>query len=68
MQASGGNENLLCIWDAAMTGSTTSAARTPLSPILGSQEVTPRFKMRDHVAAVKALAWCPWEPHTLVSG
>lgn len=29
---------------------------------------TPRYIHRDHVAAVKALAWCPWQRHLLASG
>jgi cell division cycle protein 20 (cofactor of APC complex) len=51
--ASGGNDNLLNIWDAASTGSRTPA---------------PRFTCNQHQAAVKALAWCPWERNTLASG
>jgi cell division cycle protein 20 (cofactor of APC complex) len=46
--ASGGNDNLLCIWE------------------LGAN--TPKFFMRDHRAAVKALAWCPWQKGLLASG
>lgn len=49
-------------------GANVGAPRTPLSPIAGPQDVTPRFQIRDHLAAVKALAWCPWESHTLASG
>lgn len=49
--ASGGNDNLLCLWDAA-TSSTSQ----------------PRFRMTDHQAAVKALAWSPHERHLLASG
>ena len=49
--ASGGNDNLLNIWDAeAATG--TSA----------------KFSFNAHQAAVKALAWCPWQENTLASG
>lgn len=28
----------------------------------------PKFVMNDHTAAVKALAWCPWERNLLASG
>ncbi len=28
----------------------------------------PRFCFPDHKAAVKALAWCPWQRHLLASG
>ena len=46
--ASGGNDNILNIWDASSS--------------------QPRFSLTHHRAAVKALAWCPWQPHLLASG
>jgi len=46
--ASGGNDNLLSIWD--LQGSST------------------RYNLTQHEAAVKALAWCPFEPNLLASG
>eukprot|EP00736_Rhodelphis_marinus_P005704 Rmarinus@m.8558 len=46
--ASGGNDNMLTVWDSSQWSS--------------------RFSSRDHNAAVKALAWCPWESNVLVSG
>lgn len=49
--ASGGNDNLLCLWDAA-TSSTS----------------VPRFKLTDHQAAVKAVAWSPHERNLLATG
>jgi len=54
--ASGGNDNVLNIWDKnqAMTSGPTVS--------------TPRFAIREHTAAVKALAWCPWQNHLLASG
>ena len=51
--ASGGNDNLLCLWDASV-----SAGR----------DVRPRFQITDHQAAVKALAWSPHERHLLATG
>ncbi|KAL7571279.1 hypothetical protein ACA910_008676 [Epithemia clementina (nom. ined.)] len=51
--ASGGNDNLLCLWDA----SGSSGVRT-----------RPRFRITDHQAAVKALAWSPHERNLLASG
>jgi len=48
--ASGGNDNLLNIWD--IRHSTTD----------------PKFTMNQHLAAVKALAWCPWQSNLLASG
>jgi cell division cycle protein 20 (cofactor of APC complex) len=50
--ASGGNDNLLNIWDAEATGYAPA----------------PKFTMNAHQAAVKALAWCPWQENTLASG
>src|SRR5690606_10553461 len=46
--ASGGNDNVINIWNAART--------------------TPDFTFRDHNAAVRALAWCPWQSSLLASG
>lgn len=52
--ASGGNDNLLCLWDALISESRFSD--------------TPRHILTDHQAAVKALAWCPFERNVLASG
>ncbi|TPX31911.1 hypothetical protein SmJEL517_g04853 [Synchytrium microbalum] len=46
--ASGGNDNLLNIWDARSS--------------------IPRFTKSNHTAAVKAIAWCPWQINVLASG
>ncbi|KAI9014056.1 WD40-repeat-containing domain protein [Hyaloraphidium curvatum] len=46
--ASGGNDNLVNIWDARGN--------------------VPKWTKREHNAAVKALAWCPWQPHLLATG
>jgi cell division cycle protein 20 (cofactor of APC complex) len=46
--ASGGNDNILNIWDARST--------------------SPRFTLTQHEAAVKALAWCPFQSNLLASG
>uniref|UniRef100_A0A7S1JCM1 CDC20/Fizzy WD40 domain-containing protein n=1 Tax=Eutreptiella gymnastica TaxID=73025 RepID=A0A7S1JCM1_9EUGL len=50
--ASGGNDNKLCIWDVA-------GARG---------NVTPRFELLSHTAAVKALGWAPFQKNLLASG
>ncbi|XP_039037116.1 cell division cycle 20.2, cofactor of APC complex-like [Hibiscus syriacus] len=49
--ASGGNENLLYIWE-------------------GSKMSSSKFlhRLSDHCAAVKALAWCPYQYNVLASG
>ncbi|KAE8720199.1 UDP-glycosyltransferase 89A2-like [Hibiscus syriacus] len=49
--ASGGNENLLYIWEA---------------PKMSSSKFLHRLS--DHCAAVKALAWCPYQYNVLASG
>ena len=46
--ASGGNDNVVCIWDA--------------------DKVSPKFVFTESQAAVKALAWCPFQQHLLATG
>ncbi|ORZ26541.1 WD40-repeat-containing domain protein [Lobosporangium transversale] len=46
--ASGGNDNLVNIWDA--------------------RSVVPKYTKSNHTAAVKALAWCPWQNNLLATG
>lgn len=52
--ASGGNDNVLNIWQA-QNGSRHSQSQA-------------LHTFTAHQAAVKALAWCPWQPHILASG
>ncbi|KAF5386753.1 hypothetical protein D9615_001810 [Tricholomella constricta] len=54
--ASGGNDNVVNIWDGRV-GDVGEGAR-------GSAKWT----KRNHSAAVKAIAWCPWQPSLLASG
>jgi cell division cycle protein 20 (cofactor of APC complex) len=54
MLASGGNDNLLCIWDNAASA--------------GARTAQPKHVITEHQAAVKALAWCPWQRGLLASG
>ncbi|KAH9064552.1 WD40-repeat-containing domain protein [Lactarius vividus] len=54
--ASGGNDNVVNIWDGRV-GDVNE----------GSRGVA-RWTKRNHTAAVKALAWCPWQPSLLASG
>ncbi|KZC11004.1 PREDICTED: cell division cycle protein 20 homolog [Dufourea novaeangliae] len=52
--ASGGNDNMLLIW-----------------PSIGGQnysQTQPIYSLNQHQAAVKALAWCPWQNNILASG
>ncbi|XP_041658449.1 cell division cycle protein 20 homolog [Cheilinus undulatus] len=53
--ASGGNDNLVCIWPRVQEGSFGNS----------SQMV---HCLSDHQGAVKALAWCPWQSYILASG
>ena len=52
--ASGGNDNLLHIWDVSMLHNGTTS--------------TYLHRLSDHRAAVKALAWCPFQNNLLASG
>ncbi|GJZ28668.1 cell division cycle 20.2, cofactor of APC complex-like protein [Tanacetum coccineum] len=53
--ASGGNDNLLHIWDRRWMAS----ANAPTQYL---------HRMREHTAPVKALAWCPFQANLLASG
>ncbi|XP_002742040.1 cell division cycle protein 20 homolog [Saccoglossus kowalevskii] len=50
--ASGGNDNLLNVWQASIDNSGN----------------TPLHTFTQHQAAVKAVSWCPWQPSILASG
>ncbi|XP_071039762.1 cell division cycle protein 20 homolog [Parasteatoda tepidariorum] len=52
--ASGGNDNLVNIWSADAG--------------VGQTDAQPLHTFNEHQAAVKALAWCPWQPNILASG
>ena len=62
--ASGGNDNLLHIWDASKMSPAAAAAG-----ITGAAH-QPQYLHRidQHQAAVKALAWCPFQANVLASG
>ncbi|CDW78802.1 anaphase-promoting complex subunit cdc20-like [Stylonychia lemnae] len=63
--ASGGNDNLLCIWDI----NNRMRGIPQMSHISHSPSVYgPRYCFTDHKAAVKALSWCPWQKNLLASG
>ncbi|XP_038986994.1 cell division cycle 20.2, cofactor of APC complex-like [Phoenix dactylifera] len=55
--ASGGNDNLLHIWDLSMASSNPSPGQNQWL-----------HRLEDHMAAVKALAWCPFQSNLLASG
>lgn len=52
--SSGGNDNLVCIWDIRLSHNSTSTQ--------------PLFSKLSHRAAVKALLWCPYQLSLLASG
>uniref|UniRef100_A0A182QQ72 CDC20/Fizzy WD40 domain-containing protein n=1 Tax=Anopheles farauti TaxID=69004 RepID=A0A182QQ72_9DIPT len=52
--ASGGNDNLVHVWSAA-NGSPHAVGE-------------PLHVFNQHQAAIRALAWCPWQPNVLASG
>jgi len=52
--ASGGNDNVLNLWSAVAGGC--------------HSEATPQFALSEHCAAVKAVAWCPWQSSILATG
>ncbi|ODN82493.1 cell division control protein [Cryptococcus wingfieldii CBS 7118] len=59
--ASGGNDNVVNCWDGRIGAS-----------VLQTDEGTPRgvakWTKRNHTAAVKAIAWCPWQSSLLATG
>ncbi|CAD6259769.1 unnamed protein product [Miscanthus lutarioriparius] len=55
--ASGGNDNLLHIWDVSMSSSVQTAGHTQWL-----------HRLQGHLSAVKALAWCPFQSNLLASG
>ena len=52
--STGGNDNLVCIWDARNTHSGNAAQ--------------PLFTKLNHKAAVKAMLWCPFQQSLLATG
>ncbi|EGG14339.1 WD40 repeat-containing protein [Cavenderia fasciculata] len=50
--ASGGNDNIVNVWD--------------VNNDAGFE--TPKFTFEQHTAAVRAIAWCPWEQNLLATG
>lgn len=58
--ASGGNDNLVNIW-SGVTGSNAG--------VNTSSDVTQALHtFNQHHAAVRALAWCPWQPNVIATG
>ncbi|XP_065645137.1 cell division cycle protein 20 homolog isoform X2 [Hydra vulgaris] len=57
--ASGGNDNTLNIWDFSSISANTESV---------VENTTPLYSLTDHLAAVKAVSWCPWQRNLLASG
>jgi cell division cycle protein 20 (cofactor of APC complex) len=64
--ASGSADDILCIWDAAMTSSQQRAGGC--YPPAAFAETRPRLQLEAHEGAVKALDWCPFRRGVLASG
>ncbi|KIY62074.1 WD repeat-containing protein slp1 [Cylindrobasidium torrendii FP15055 ss-10] len=54
--ASGGNDNVVNVWDGR------------LGDVGENAQGKAKWVKRNHTAAVKALAWCPWQPSLLATG
>ena len=65
--ASGGNDNVVCVWEPSSRASSSSSSSSSAGAG-GVPTVRPRHRFTDHCAAVKALAWCPFQPAVLASG
>ena len=59
--ASGGNDNILNVWDSASMGNSRNNVQS-------ENDVAPLHRIDAHQAAVKALAWCPFQSNLLASG
>ena len=70
MLASGGNDNVLCIWNPGYGNSHSSSAgnSTPATNSHGRRVIEPLCKFTDHIAAVKAVAWSPHQHGLVASG
>jgi cell division cycle protein 20 (cofactor of APC complex) len=58
--ASGANDNLVGIWDCTRISSNETTSL--------SMAQQPLYVFREHHAAVKAVAWCPWQNNILATG
>ena len=59
----GGDENYLCLWDAAMSRRNPSKRGCN-----DTNRENPRLILTQYQAAVKVLAWCPFHRGLLTSG
>jgi len=61
--ATGGNDNQLMLWDLRGGQGSSTSMNGSHAPT-----IAPRCRLNEHVAAVKALAWCPFQRNVLASG
>ncbi len=64
--ASGGNDNTVNVWEPQGRGAGGPATGAAAPPAGASPAL--RWRFEAHTAAVKALAWCPFNPAVLASG
>ena len=62
--ASGGNDNILNVWDLSSMGN----SRNNNNNTQHGNDIGPLHRIDAHQAAVKALAWCPFQSNLLASG
>lgn len=59
--ASGGNDNIVNCWDGRI-------GQSIISNDVNLPSQGPKWQKHNHTAAVKALAWCPWQNSLLATG
>lgn len=66
--ASGANDNTVCVWDAFPSLLSHHQSQSSPSSAPSVARPRPRHVFTAHTAAVKALAWCPWQTNLLATG
>lgn len=64
--SSGGNDNIAYIWDVRKLNNKLLSISNNNNFI--SSQIKPSFINNFHNAAIKAMAWCPWQRHVLATG
>ena len=66
--ASGGNDNSAYIWDVRKLNNKLINISNLNELNNSNNSIKPLYVNNFHTAAVKALAWCPWQRHVLATG